>query len=104
MPTPMQTPTSTLSEPSDPNDPNDPILGPDGEEIVFQVHHVNFAWGRTSSGFFINARGEVRSFDSFDTPEQVQYPLALDIAVTVGMFVAFLVVGTLMFVRADRDR
>jgi hypothetical protein len=55
----------------------EPILGPDGEEIVFQVHHANFAWGRTSRGFFINARGEVRRFDSFDTPDQVRYPLYL---------------------------
>jgi len=34
----------------------------------------------------------------------VQYPLALDVAVTMTMFVAFLVVGTIMFVRADRNR
>ena len=56
---------------------NEPILGPDGEEIVFQVARANFAWGRTSRGFFINARGEVRRFDSFDTPDQVFYPLDL---------------------------
>jgi ABC-2 type transport system permease protein len=34
----------------------------------------------------------------------VQYPMALDLVVTIGMFVAFLVVGTIMFVRADRNR
>ena len=34
----------------------------------------------------------------------VQYPLALDAAVTATIFVAFLVVGTIMFVRADRNR
>lgn len=56
---------------------SEPILGPDGEEVVFQVHHANFAWHRTSRGFFINARGEVRRFDSFDTPDQVRYPLHL---------------------------
>ena len=55
--------------------PIEPILGPDGEEIVFQVHHAN--WARTSYGVFINARGEVRRFDSFDTPDQVRYPLNL---------------------------
>lgn len=57
--------------------PVEPILGPDGEEIVFQVDQANFAWGRTSRGFFINVRGEVRRFDSFDTPNQVRYPLYL---------------------------
>jgi len=56
---------------------SEPILGPDGEEIVFQIDQANFAWGRTSRGFFINARGEVRRFDSFDTPDQVRYPLYL---------------------------
>ena len=34
----------------------------------------------------------------------VQYPLALDVAVTAAVFVGFLVVGTIMFVRADRNR
>ena len=34
----------------------------------------------------------------------VQYPLALDAAVTAAIFVAFLVIGTIMFVRADRNR
>ena len=34
----------------------------------------------------------------------VQYPLALDVAVTAAIFVGFLVVGTIMFVRADRNR
>ena len=34
----------------------------------------------------------------------VQYPLALDVAVTAAIFVTFLVVGTIMFVRADRNR
>jgi ABC-2 type transport system permease protein len=33
-----------------------------------------------------------------------QYPMALDVVVCVAMFVAFLVVGTVMFVRADRNR
>jgi hypothetical protein len=56
---------------------SEPILGPDGEAIVFQVSHANFAWGRVSEGFFINARGEVWRFDSFDREDQVRYPLAL---------------------------
>ena len=34
----------------------------------------------------------------------VQYPPALDVAVTAGIFIAFLVIGTIMFVRADRNR
>ena len=34
----------------------------------------------------------------------VQYPLGLDVAVTAAVFVTFLVVGTIMFVRADRNR
>jgi ABC-2 type transport system permease protein len=34
----------------------------------------------------------------------VQYPLALDVAVTAAIFVVFLLVGTIMFVRADRNR
>jgi ABC-2 type transport system permease protein len=34
----------------------------------------------------------------------VQYPLALDVAVTAAIFLAFLVIGTIMFVRADRNR
>jgi hypothetical protein len=58
-----------------PSEPSEPILGPYGEEIVFQVHQVS--WARVSQGFFINARGEVWRFDSFDTPQQVRYPLAL---------------------------
>lgn len=56
---------------------SEPVLGPDGEEIVFQVSRTNSAWGRTSRGFFIKARGEVWRFDSFDTADQVRYPLAL---------------------------
>jgi hypothetical protein len=57
--------------------PHEPIPGPDGEEIVFQVTHANFAWGRVSEGFFINGRGEVRRFDSFDSKDHERYPLAL---------------------------
>jgi ABC-2 type transport system permease protein len=34
----------------------------------------------------------------------VLHPMALDLAVTVGLFVAFIVIGTFMFVRADRNR
>ncbi len=34
----------------------------------------------------------------------VQYPLALDLVVTAAMFVGFLIVGTIMFVRTDRNR
>jgi hypothetical protein len=34
----------------------------------------------------------------------VQYPLALDVAVTAAIFLAFLVVGSIIFVRADRNR
>jgi len=47
---------------------------PAGEEIVFEVRHSNYAWGRTSQGFFINARGEVKQFDYFDVPRQPRYP------------------------------
>ena len=34
----------------------------------------------------------------------VQYPFAVDVAVTAAIFVAFLVIGTVMFVRTDRNR
>ena len=34
----------------------------------------------------------------------VQYPMALDEVICAAVFVAFLVVGTVMFVRADRNR
>jgi ABC-2 type transport system permease protein len=34
----------------------------------------------------------------------VLYPAWLDLAVTVGLFVAFTVVGTILFVRSDRNR
>jgi ABC-2 type transport system permease protein len=34
----------------------------------------------------------------------VQYPFALDLVVSAGIFVAFLVIGTVMFVRNDRNR
>lgn len=34
----------------------------------------------------------------------VQYPFALDVVVSAAVFVAFLVVGTFFFVRADRNR
>jgi hypothetical protein len=57
--------------------PRESILGPDGEEVVFQVHHANFAWARVSRGFFINRRGEVRRFDSFDSKDHERAPLAL---------------------------
>jgi ABC-2 type transport system permease protein len=34
----------------------------------------------------------------------VQYPMALDLVVSLAFFAAFLVIGTVMFVRADRNR
>jgi len=34
----------------------------------------------------------------------VQYPFALDLAVSAAIFIGFLVIGTLMFVRNDRNR
>ena len=34
----------------------------------------------------------------------VLHPAWLDLAVTVGLFVAFTVVGTILFVRSDRNR
>jgi hypothetical protein len=45
----------------------EPLAPPDPGSVLFEVESINFAWGRSWSGFVVDAEGRVYSYDLGDT-------------------------------------
>lgn len=53
-----------------PDDPGDQRVPAQGQEVLFEVSYVNFAWGYKLGGFYIDKRGDVFRFSRDNSDER----------------------------------